>query len=267
MPSNVIPYILVHGSWHGAWCWAKFADYLNRKSGAAVYPMNLRGHDGTPGPLQKARLRHFVHDLANEVASVIASTGVAPILVGHSLGGAVVQKYLEIREEEGLPLPSGVVLMASVPPSGVLRSTLRFGSRHLCALLAATLHWRLKHVVGSPKLAHEMLFDRHMPMTEVWRYYQQLQDESFLGFFDTMFFDRPRPHCIPQPLPPILVLGTDADRVFSRAEVKATATAYGVRARFFADIGHDMMLSAQWKDVADAVLEFAQALPVMRAGM
>ncbi len=48
---------------------------------------------------------------------------VQPVVVGHSLGGIVVQKYLEMYHA-----PAGV-LVASAPPQGVVRTSLRMSRR------------------------------------------------------------------------------------------------------------------------------------------
>ncbi|MBN1137273.1 MAG: alpha/beta hydrolase, partial [Anaerolineae bacterium] len=53
---------------------------------------------------------------------------------------------------------------------------------------------------------------------------------------------------------PLLVLGAADDRLISPSEVEATAQAYGVRAEFFPNMAHDMMLEDGWQMVADRIL-------------
>jgi len=87
------PLLLVHGAWHGAWCWQEhFIPYLAR-AGYAVYAPSLRGHGDSPGRdrLRRTGIGHYVQD----VAAVAAALPAAPVLIGHSMGGLVVQKYLE----------------------------------------------------------------------------------------------------------------------------------------------------------------------------
>jgi pimeloyl-ACP methyl ester carboxylesterase len=70
--------VLVHGAWHGAWCWAAVLAGLDERGVPAV-PVEL------PGP-----------ELAADVAAVeaelehLAADGRRVVLVGHSYGGAVV---------------------------------------------------------------------------------------------------------------------------------------------------------------------------------
>src|SRR5689334_6986368 len=96
--------VLVHGAWHGNWCWRDFAARLT-DAGHEVSCATLRGHNGSTGRLSH-RIRDYVADLRVEVARTQAD----PILLGHSMGGLVVQKYLERNRAPA------AVLMASVPP-------------------------------------------------------------------------------------------------------------------------------------------------------
>jgi hypothetical protein len=52
---------------------------------------------------------------------------------------------------------------------------------------------------------------------------------------------------------PILVLGAEQDGAHTRAEVQATARAYGTQAEFFAGMGHNMMLEPGWAVVAERI--------------
>jgi alpha-beta hydrolase superfamily lysophospholipase len=56
-----------------------------------------------------------------------------PVLVGHSMGGMIVQKYLE---SNGAP---AALLLASAPPQGVVGATARVAFRHPLAFLKGIL--------------------------------------------------------------------------------------------------------------------------------
>ena len=75
--------VLVHGAWHGAWCWAALQSELDSR-GIASLAIDLPGH-GTS-------LDDF-GDLvgnANYVARILAKLDQPVVLVGHSYGGAVI---------------------------------------------------------------------------------------------------------------------------------------------------------------------------------
>ena len=93
-PRDAPPILFVHGAWHGAWCWDEhFLDYFSEK-GFAAHALSLRGHGSSEGRerLRRVRLRDFLED----VAAVAELLPAPPILVGHSMGGFVIQKYLEL---------------------------------------------------------------------------------------------------------------------------------------------------------------------------
>ena len=65
------------------------------------------------------------HICAADVAQVISQLEKLPLPIGHSMGGLVVQKYLESDYQI-----LAAVLLASFPPSGVIRTTLRIALQH-----------------------------------------------------------------------------------------------------------------------------------------
>ena len=93
------PLLFVHGACHGAWCWAEhFLDYF-AAHGHSSYAVSLRGHGESDGKdvVQWASVKDYVAD----VARVADGLPRPPVLIGHSLGGLVVQKYLEHHKEIG----------------------------------------------------------------------------------------------------------------------------------------------------------------------
>ena len=237
------PLLFVHGMWHGAWCWAEHMMPYLAERGYASHALSLRGHAGSEGHegLRWHSLADYVADL-DQVASQLPA---APVLVGHSMGGMIVQKYLESRQ-----VPAGV-LLAAAPPAGLIPSTLRFALRHPLVFLKALLTLRMYPVVGTPDLAREALFSVDTPDEQVARHFSRLQNESFRAYLDMMLLSLPRPRRVTTPL---LVLGAGDDMLISAGEVEATARAYGTEAEFFPDMGHDMMLEDGWQAVADRIL-------------
>jgi pimeloyl-ACP methyl ester carboxylesterase len=75
--------VLVHGAWHGAWCWDRVVAPLEA-AGIAVVAIDLPGHGDDPGPLGD------LHGDAARVRGVLDSMGVPVVLLGHSYGGAVI---------------------------------------------------------------------------------------------------------------------------------------------------------------------------------
>jgi pimeloyl-ACP methyl ester carboxylesterase len=165
--------LLVHGAWHGPWCWDAFADRLAGR-GHQVHAVRLRGHDHPPG-----RIWHRVHHYVDDVRQAAARFPGPPVLVGHSLGGLVVQRYLERH-----PAP-GAVLLASISHRGTVPAVARLTRRHPAVMAKANLLLRLKPFIGTHALVRELFFTRDTPQALVDDTAARLQDESWPAFVDS----------------------------------------------------------------------------------
>ena len=77
--------VLVHGAWHGAWCFTKAVAALEARGVAVVAP-DLPGHGSDTGSLGG------LHDDAQRVRDVVAAIDGPVVLVGHSYGGLVISE-------------------------------------------------------------------------------------------------------------------------------------------------------------------------------
>lgn len=125
-------FVLIHGAWHGAWCWYKIVAALEA-SGHRVTAIDLpsAGIDATPAPTvtleaQAARVVDLLDTLTEPV-----------VLVGHSAGGPVVSTAAEARPEKiaklvyltAYLLPAGASLLsaAAQDPESLVSANLLFG--------------------------------------------------------------------------------------------------------------------------------------------
>ena len=83
--------LFVHGICHGAWCWHHYQAYFS-ENGYDTYAMSLRGHGQSEGHAQinEWGLDHYCDDVIN----IISSLETPPIIVGHSMGGAITERLL-----------------------------------------------------------------------------------------------------------------------------------------------------------------------------
>lgn len=106
-------FVLVHGAWHGGWCWSRVAERL-RATGHAVHAPSLSGL-AEHGHRISADIGHDVH--IEDVTRVIEWNDLdRVVLVGHSYGGLVVTGVAAGRVRERLAYL--VVLDGSTPKSG-----------------------------------------------------------------------------------------------------------------------------------------------------
>jgi pimeloyl-ACP methyl ester carboxylesterase len=243
-PRPAPPILFVHGAWHGAWCWDEFfLDYF-AAHGFEAHALSLRAHGASEGraQLHRSRIRHYVED----VAAVAAGLSSAPILVGHSMGGFVVQKFLETRWSPA------AFLLASIPPSGARSMYGRLMRNRPLDVLRANATLSLYPIIADPDRAQRLLFSAATARDDAVRYHRLLQDESMLGFLDCLALDRVAANKVRSP---VHVMGAADDAIVAGYEIKATARAYGTEAEVFANVAHAMMLDPNWRIVADGMIE------------
>jgi pimeloyl-ACP methyl ester carboxylesterase len=239
--SHPVPLLFVHGAWHAAWCWDKYFLNFFADKGYRALAVSLRGHGSSPTPkLRACSLADYVED----VGLVADSLPTRPVLIGHSLGGLIVQKYLESHDA-----PAGV-LMASMPPRGNLGSGLRWLKQHPWHFTKMVTTGKSLAYVNTLQLARERFFSAQMPDSQVLQYAMRLQEESTRIGLDCLLLNLPRPKRVTTTL---LVLGADNDGAHTRKEIRATARAYRTEAEFFLNMGHDMMLEPGWAAVAERI--------------
>ncbi len=103
-------YILVHGAWHGSWCWEKVVPLLEQ-AGHQVEALDLPGHGQDKTPIREITLAAYT----NRVCETLDAQAEPVILVGHSLGGIVITQAAEERPEKIQRL---VYLTALLPQNG-----------------------------------------------------------------------------------------------------------------------------------------------------
>lgn len=86
--------LLVHGAWHGAWCWAPLRARL-AALGIESVAIDLPGHG------ERRRLSWLIRWQAyiDAVRDAVAAFDVPPIVVGHSMGGGVIGGAAELAPE------------------------------------------------------------------------------------------------------------------------------------------------------------------------
>lgn len=103
-------YVLIHGAWHGGWCWDKVVPLLQEK-GHTVEALDLPGHGRDKAPIHEVSLQAYV----DRVCQVLDVQSEPVILVGHSMGGVVITQVAEYRPER---IKTLVYLTAFLPRDG-----------------------------------------------------------------------------------------------------------------------------------------------------
>src|SRR5258706_2859562 len=123
------PFVLVHGAWHGGWCWHKIVARLERL-GHWVSAPDMKGHGLDRTAPQDTTLAKLV----GSIAAVVAAQKENVILVGHSFGGTIITELGERMPEKIARL---VYLTAFVVPGG--KTTLELSGEDKESLLAGRI--------------------------------------------------------------------------------------------------------------------------------
>ncbi len=240
------PLLFVHGSFSDARVWdVHFLPYF-AKQGYEAHAVSLRGHGLSEGHerLHRWRLADYIADLAKAVQTMPHP----PLLIGHSMGGMVIQKYLE--DHAGI---AGMVLMASVPPQGLFPTNLHMAMRHPLLFQQMMMFAMLGPSHGSVKMMQRLLFSKDMPLAKLQDYFDLVQAESQMVALDMMWFNplRLKPG---QLWLPLLVMGAQHDVFVSPAMVQETARFYRTEAQILPNMAHAMMLEMNWHEAAEMLL-------------
>lgn len=112
-------FVLIHGSWHGGWCFDPVARRL-RAAGHTVIAPTLPGMGGDEAELRAVTLQGWADYAAQQSADLKAQLGGAPvILAGHSRGGLVVSQAAETDPQA---MDALVYICAMMLPDGMSRA-------------------------------------------------------------------------------------------------------------------------------------------------
>lgn len=237
-PTHDHPLLFIHGAYVSAWCWDEHFMPWFARQGWATYALSLSGHG-------RSRSRdhldtYSIDDYVRDVAEIAAKLPAPPVLVGHSMGGLVVQKYLEQQDAPA------VVLMSSVPPQGLMSSAMGL------MLKRPNLLSDLNRIMAGSDVniesLREALFHQPVAADDLQRYYRLSQPESHRAIWDMSLFNLPQP--LRMHRPPMLVLGAEHDTLIPPDQVHMTALTYGRQAEIIPNVGHGMMLEHDWELVA-----------------
>jgi pimeloyl-ACP methyl ester carboxylesterase len=242
-----LPILLLHGAWHGAWCydlWLEdFAAY-----GYETHAMSLPAHGKSPG--HNINL-YSMRDYVEALGSIIDAITPTPIVIAHSMGGAVLQHYLgEHAQSRRLP---GAVLLTPIPTGGALPFYLRYARRHPIRYFGGIFTANLRRLVETPALAREWLIGDGAAMTPE-ELASRMIDESLRVCFEAILPIPVREHGVP-----MLILAGDQDPVFIVSEHQRTAAKHHATLEIIEGRSHDLMLEHGWRQTTARIREWIEA--------
>jgi pimeloyl-ACP methyl ester carboxylesterase len=241
-----MPLLFVHGKWHGAWCWDEhFLPYF-AGHGYDCTALSLRGHAGSEG---REGLRWYsIADYVSDVRQVVGQFEKPPVIIAHSMGGFVTQKFLEKHPET-----PAAVLLTAIPPTGLWPTILALLAQKPGMVLRTVGMMNLWVVIETLEKARWALFSDDLSEELLQKYHHQMNSESFRSLLDELGLNLVHTKRIQLPL---LIIGAQNDTVILPSMVQSTAQIYGTTAEVFPDMAHDVMLETGWEKVAKRILEW-----------
>ncbi|GHB35010.1 alpha/beta hydrolase [Pseudovibrio japonicus] len=245
-PNGAPPIIFVHGMWHGAWCWKNYQQKL-AETGWESIAISLPGHGLSPEqrPTAEATLGYYLRFVHEEVQRHDQS----PILIGHSMGGALVQWYLKY-----VGSVKAAVFVASWTATDILKGCLKnaMSIDLLGTALSPFLGYRFQF--RSPEItARWFLADETNPVA---KYIQsQLGPES-----EVVLMQHRPPHWRP-PLDdktPKLWLTASEDAIIPFKHSRDSAALYKATHKVVPHAGHDLMLEDNWEESLSLITTWLQ---------
>jgi pimeloyl-ACP methyl ester carboxylesterase len=142
--------LLIHGAWHGSWCWRKVVVPLLESRGHVVVAPDLPGHGDDKTPVATVTLKSYTDRICEEVAG----QGTPVILVGHSMGGVAITQAAENCAEG---IGALVYVCAFLPRNG--DSLMSWALQDPKSLVNANIIPLSDGVVGiSPEAVHEAFY-------------------------------------------------------------------------------------------------------------
>ncbi|XP_021763570.1 uncharacterized protein LOC110728214 [Chenopodium quinoa] len=261
------PLVFVHGSFHGAWCWAEHWLPFFSHHGFDCFALSLLAQGESDAPADKAAgtLQTHAADVAHFIKKELTSSAV---LVGHSFGGLIVQYYLSSLGNKQMldmsnqhPDLARAVLVCSVPPSGNSGLVWRYLFSKPIAAFKVTRSLAAKAFQTDLSLCKETFFSTQMDDNLVQRYQMLMKESSRLPLFDLRKLNASLPvPSVPESSVKVLVVGARDDFIVDAKGLDETGKFYGVSPVCVDGVAHDMMLDCSWEKGANVILSWLRTV-------
>lgn len=234
------PILMQHGMWHGAWCWQQWQEILAAQ-GWESHAISLPGHGNSPvqRPIRKCTLDYylpFIRDAVNKLPTL-------PVLMGHSMGGALTQWYLRYVGN----LPAAVLVAPWALYGGFLDSAMTFFIGDPIGCVMTSIKYQAEFV-RSPWAADRALTSKGAIYSPE-ELYKRLGPESALVMMQ---------HAMPWEIPPrlntpILYLSGEIDAVIPKRAQRRAAAGYKADYVMVEKAAHNLMMEHNYRETADKI--------------
>jgi pimeloyl-ACP methyl ester carboxylesterase len=235
------PILMQHGMWHGAWCWQLWQE-LFAAWGWESHAFSLPGHAGSARqrPNYFCTLDYYLRFLKAEVERLPCK----PVLMGHSMGGALTQWYLKYGRDD---LPAAV-LVASWAAKGNLPNDGGAPWRRLdpLGLLLVALTGSAQFFIRTPQRAAALLLSPKSVYTSEELYARLSPESAWVMYQHNPPLWRPPA----QVKTPMLWLAGELDAAITVDNGRRSAAHYGADFVVVPQAAHNIMLEYNYRETA-----------------
>lgn len=237
------PVLMVHGMWHGAWTWQFWQELLARWGWESI-AISLPGHGNSPvqRPIRRCTLDYYLGFVKAEVDRLERK----PVLMGHSMGGALTQWYLKWAGDD---LPAAVLVAPWVSHSALADAFLMFWRLDPVGCLQMFFSWSATPLVRSPQAAAQKLITPGALYTPEELHARLGPESGLVTFQHNPPWWRP-PEKVRTPM---LWIAGEKDAVVTEAGQSRSAAYYQADYAIIKDAGHNVMMERSYHETAEMI--------------
>ena len=239
------PILMAHGMWHGAWCWRPWQEILAERGWESI-AYSLPGHGKSPlqRSLTSCTLAYYLSFVRDEIVRLPRK----PVLMGHSMGGALSQWVLR---HVGDDLPAVVLVAPWVSHSSMADwptlSKIMAGDPVGMALMFVT--WNANSWVRTPEAASSKLLSKEAVVSPEELQRQLVGESALVLFQHNPPFWKPAENV----KTPMLLLAGEKDAVLSVESLRKSAAHYKADFMVVPGSGHNIMMEKSYQETASTI--------------
>ena len=245
-PANQLhptPVLFQHGMWHAAWCWRDWQKAL-AEQGWESHAISLPGHGGSARrkSVRFSTMQDYLAVLKTEVGRLKNR----PIVIGHSMGGALVQWYLKKVADD---LPAAVLLGSWTSHSTYADGTLPHLKRDPWGFMKMGATLSSTPLVRNPKWAASLLITEGAEISPKELHANLCEESALVLSQHNPPFWRPKRDIETR----MLWVAGEKDAVITSKGARRSAQHYGAEFLSIPDAGHNLMMERNNAHTLDGI--------------
>lgn len=239
------PILMAHGMWHGAWCWQPWQEFLAERGWESI-AYSLPGHGKSPlqRSLTSCTLGYYLSFVRDEITRLPCK----PVLMGHSMGGALSQWVLRYVEQD---LPA-IVLVApwmSNSTFGDLPTLFKIMAGDPIGIALMFVTWNASPWVRTTQAAASKLLSQEAVVSPEELQRQLVGESALVIFQHNPPFWKPAENI----KTPMLLLAGEKDAVLSVDSLRKSAAHYKADFVVIPGAGHNLMMEKTYLQTVDQI--------------